>query len=480
MRERVVPRLMDADTNPRERATADASTLYQLQEISSRIDKEEKARVLSEQRMVKSIDVALVPIQAAIEDEANARQTHLTNIQSSIRVLRADMENDAPNRLKQIDGLKRQVVQTKEEVDKEVEERSLAVEQLTNSLQDLQKTVERLKQERYTSEEMIRKLILEEERTRISQLSVLQDCCNGIKHDMEAEMKVVKQTIETRVRQRRQGDDEIIRRMDECALSTEQEHNNHEALEASVKKELAEVKQLQKNERADVSNFVQVGLQTLDNQMNNRLAQVEVNLTKEIGQSKSLCEGVEKRLSVLFEEMAHLKDRTPLGFDEEALRTSVEKAQQALEKEMRDRLTSEEALRQQVEHLSMLVEPRRAVSESPSAFDQHSVTKQEQRSKPERSDFDLMKEVRSISMNHLQGNMRIWGGRSGHNTPGQLSTPASSLLQPPAAQPENHAAQLEQHDPTKFTSAWRAPSADRYGLTTARTPETPSRAGYEF
>jgi len=161
-------------------------------------------------------------------------------------VLRSDMENEIPNRLKQMDGLKRQVAQTKDEVGKEVEERILAVEQLTSSLQDLQKTVERLKQDRTTSEEMIRRLVSDEGRARTSQLSMLQDCYNGMKQDTEAELKIVKQMVDARVRQRRQGDDELIHRMDEYALSNQQEQNNREALEASVKKELAEVKQQQK------------------------------------------------------------------------------------------------------------------------------------------------------------------------------------------------------------------------------------------
>lgn len=412
MRDKVVPNLTDIDANPRERPHTDVSTSYQLQELHSRIEKEEKARVLLDHRMVKSIDAALLPIQSAIQDEANVRQTHITNIQSSIRVLRSDVENDLPNRLKQMDGLKRQVAQTKDEIDKEVEERTVAIGELTSSLQDLQKTVERLKQERHGSEEMIHKLVSDEERARTSQLSLLHDFCNGMQHDIGAELKIVRQTIDARVRQRRQGDDELIRRMDEFTLSIEQEHKNCEALEASVKKELAEVKQLQKNERADMSNFIQIGLQALDNQMSNRLADVEVNITKGFGQSKSVCEGVEKRLSVLFDEVMHLKDRTPLGFDEEALKASVEKALQAIEKEARDRSTSEEALRQQVEHLSELVEPRP---------DRFSVMKQEEQSKPDGPDFDLMSEIRSISMNHLQGTMRIWGGKSDNDKPAHPS-----------------------------------------------------------
>jgi len=366
------------------------------------------------------------------------------------------MENDLPNRLKQMDGLKRQVAQTKDEVGKEVEERTLAVEQLTSSLQDLQKTVERLKQERSSSEEMIRRLVSDEGRARTSQLSMLQDCYNGMKQDTEAELKIVKQMVEARVRQRRQGDDELIHRMDEYALSNQQEHNHREALEASVKKELAEVKQQQKNEKADASNFIQVGLQTLDNQIKNRLSIMEVNFTKEVGQSKSLCEGVEKRLSVLCEEMMLLKDRL-LGFDVEALRASLEKT---IEKEVRDRTSSEEALKQQVEHLSVLVESR--APELASMLDRTSMTKQEERPKPERPDFDLMTEIRSISMNHLEGNMRIWGGKGDCNMPecsAQLSKPGSLLSQTSATPPEKHATQPEKQpekrDPPTFPS-WRA------------------------
>jgi len=363
-------------------------------------------------------------------------------------------------------------VQAKEEVDKEIEERTLSVEQLSSTMQDIQKAIERLKQEHSTSENMIRQLVSDEERARTSQLSMLQECCDIMKNDTEAELKVIKQTVDTRVRQRRQGDDELIRRMDEYAQSIEQEHNNREALEASVKKELAEMTQLQKHERDDVNNFIQVSLHALDNQINNRLANMKVSLTQELGESKRVCDGVEKRLSVLIEEMMHVKDHIPPRIDEEALRTSVEKAQRAIEKEVHDRSASEEVLRKQFEYLSGLVEPRRAASElaSVSVADRHSVTKKDEQPNPEWQDSDLLRQVRLISMNHLQGNMRIWGRDDNSlRAPRSMST---SLV-------TNHTT-TELHDPLSVTADGRAPSADRFGLATAHNPQTPKKGGYEF
>jgi len=349
--------------------------------------------------------------------------------------LRSDMESDIPIRWKQMDGLKRQVAQTKEDVDKEVEERTISIEHLTESLQDLKQTVEHLKQEHNTSTEMLRQLVLEEERSRTSQLALLEGRCDTMKNDTEAELKIIRQSIDARVRQRREGDDELFRRMEECALSIGQGQNNCEAL----KKELAEVKQLHTSEIVDMANFMQVQLQASDTQMNKRFACVEVSLTEEISESKSVCEEVEKQLSALSEEMVHMKDRTSLKSDEKALRTSIERAQQAINKEMCDLRTSEEALRQQVEQLSALVEPCHAVPVSTPIPDYDSVKQGEER-KPEWADSDLMKQVRSISMNHLQGNMRIWGGSaSDHLSTSLPSMPYSLQFQPSRTdQPENH------------------------------------------
>jgi len=410
--------------------------------------------------------------------------------------LRSDMESDTPNQLKQLDGFKRLIAQMKEEIDKQAAEQTLSIQQVTSNLQDLQKTIERVKQEQSANDVSIRTLISEEARARTSQLAVLQDSCNGIKNDVETELKTLKQTMDARVRQRRQGDDELLRRMDEYALSIQQDHKNHEAFEALVKKELAEVKQSQKHERVDVNNIVQAGLQALDNQMNNRLALAEVNLTHEIGQAKSACEGVEKRLSVLFEEMIQLKDRTVPRFDEEVLRTSVERAQRAIENEINARSSSEEVLRQQVDHLSALFESRHGTplvesrqgtsvpsvaSDPNSGVDRHSVPKQVEQPKPQWQDSDLMKQVRSISTNHLQGNLRIWG-RKDENSSMVEPAPGSVLSESSATQLEKRASQaeklaIEADNSSAFTSKVRALSADRFGLATGHTSQ---RGGYGF
>jgi len=440
------------ERKPHERNTTDLSVSYRLNEMHSRIEKEEKTRSLLEQRIVKSIDAAIVPIQSAIQDEVHLRHTEVTNIQSTLRALRSDIESDIPTRWKQMDGLKRQVAQTKDDVDKEVEERTLSIEHLTDSLQDLKNTVEHLKQEHYSSTEMLRKLVLEEERTRTSRLSMLQDRCDTMKNDTEAELKIIRQAIDARVRQRREGDDELLSRMEEYSLSIGQEQNNCEAL----KKELAEVKQIHKSEIVDMTNFMQVELQASDTQMNKRFACVEASLTEEISESKSVCEGVEKQLSVLSEEMVQMKDSTSFKSDEIALRTSMERAQQAIDKEMCDLKTSEEALRQQVEHLSSLVEPCHVVPVSTPIPDCDSIKQEEQR-KPDWADSDLMRQVRSISMNHLEGNMRIWGGGSDHLSTSLPSMPWSLQFQPSST----HWKQPENNFSSTLTSESRASSVDK-------------------
>merc|ERR1712007_369015 len=133
-------------------------------------------------------------------------------------------------------------------------------------------------------------------------------------------------------------------------------------------------------------------------------------------------------------------------------------AQRAIENEINARSSSEEVLRQQVDHLSALFESRHGTplvesrygtsvasvaSDPNSALDRHSVPKQVEQPKPQWQDSDLMKQVRSISMNHLQGNLRIWGRKADNSS--------------------------------AFTSKERALSADRFGLATGHTSQ---RGGY--
>merc|ERR1712007_326540 len=186
-------------------------------------------------------------------------------------------------------------------------------------------------------------------------------------------------------------------------------------------------------------------------------------------------------------EMIQLKERTVPRFDEEVLRTSVERAQRAIENEINARSSSEEVLRQQVDHLSALFESRygtsvaSVASDPNSALDRHSVPKQVEQPKPQWQDSDLMKQVRSISMNHLQGNLRIWG-RKDDNSSMVEPAPGSVLSESSATQLEKRASQaeklaIEADNSSAFTSKERALSADRFGLATGHTSR---RGGYGF
>merc|ERR1712007_353856 len=168
-------------------------------------------------------------------------------------------------------------------------------------------------------------------------------------------------------------------------------------------------------------------------------------------------------------------------------------AQRAIENEINARSSSEEVLRQQVDHLSALFESRHSTplvesrygtsvaSDPNSALDRHSVPKQVEQPKPQWQDSDLMKQVRSISMNHLQGNLRIWG-RKDDNSSMVEPAPGSVLSESSATQLEKRASQaeklaIEADNSSAFTSKECALSADRFGLATGHTSQ---RGGYGF
>merc|ERR1711945_86226 len=168
-------------------------------------------------------------------------------------------------------------------------------------------------------------------------------------------------------------------------------------------------------------------------------------------------------------------------------------AQRAIENEINTRSSSEEVLRQQVDHLSALFESRHGTplesrqgtsvpsvaSDPNSGVDRHSVPKQVEQPKPQWQDSDLMKQVRSISTNHLQGNLRIWG-RKDENSSMVEPAPGSVLSESSATQLEKRASQaeklaIEADNSSAFTSKGRALSADRFGLATGHISQ---RGGY--
>merc|ERR1712007_334650 len=107
----------------------------------------------------------------------------------------------------------------------------------------------------------------EEERVRILQISKVEETCSRCRWDMEAELKSFKQTVDARVKQRREDDDVLLEK-------TKAQATSYAGLEAWIQKELHDWRQLQKNEKLEVNNF----LQTMVARMNNQIGTLELNL----------------------------------------------------------------------------------------------------------------------------------------------------------------------------------------------------------
>merc|ERR1712137_256873 len=220
------------------------------------------------------LEAFLLPMQASlreIRNEGDARRTNISNLQLAVDGLRKDMESLVPSRCKQIESIRRFVVKTKEDIEKETAIRELDIQNFSTSTRELRKSAEHVKQEHASNEELIRKLILEEERVRALQISKVEESCSRCRWDLEAELKSFKQTVDARVKQRREDDDVLLHHVDE---KTKAQATNYASFETWIQKELHDWKELQKNEKLEVNNFMQAMVARLNNQIVN----LELNL----------------------------------------------------------------------------------------------------------------------------------------------------------------------------------------------------------
>jgi len=342
MRDKVLPHIVEVDKKLRDRTSAQSALFNHMDEIRSRIELEEKGRISSEQRLGKSFENTLVQLQTAIKDEATKGEANFSQLQSALRTLRADMENTGFT--KQLDSVRRQVTQSREDVGKEVAERISQHQDLADDIQELRKAVTCIRKEYASTEETVQKFTLEEERARTTQISVVQENCGAFKHDVELELKSIRQLIDERVRQRRQSDDEITRNINEC-ISLGQA--TREMMEASVSKGLDDLKQKHKNEMAVVND----ALMRIDAQMNSQISSLCAQFSNWIDEGKLAWEASEKRIESTTNDFVRRSHES-----DSAAKVSLQQVRLCAEKEAGDRMRSEEIFRRQLEHLTNMVQ----------------------------------------------------------------------------------------------------------------------------
>merc|ERR1712137_1342429 len=261
------------------------------------------------------------------------------------------------------------------------------------------------KQERIASEETLRKLVLEEERKRTSQTLGMQESLKTVRHDLESEARATKQAIETRVRHRRQYDDELLHRVNECAASATHERNNREAFETAITQELNDWKQLYHGVKKDMKELMQQWLQVFVTKLSDQMTQIQVPLQKEICECKLKYDGLEQRITSLVQlGVGYGENGRVHHAIEDEFETSLRNAWQSVAEDAR-RDVSDELLSQQLKPTLRALEPPHFVFSS--AAIKH--PQQEDETQPK---FDLLEEVRVLAQKHLEGNISIWGGVS--------------------------------------------------------------------
>lgn len=400
MRDTVLHLLYDGDSV----TTTKTSIPSQIKELALRIEQGTSARMALEQRLMKSIDDALFPLQGSILDEVNVRQTSYSSLQAAVCELRLDIDSDTPQRQKQIEGVRRLIAQVKEDVDKEIRTQNIAHEYMATHVQELRSSVERVKQELISNGETTRKTAFEEEFALTFRISSLEEVFNSLKVEIETELRGLKQTIDGKARHCRQGEDELNRRIDECVAASERDRTGHDALESLLKKEVHNWKQLQKSERAEVNSYVQRTLHAMDGQVHSRIASVEAHLTKEVQHCNAMHESFEKHITNVLDD-AVMKHHHKVGaqLSDDAVQMFVQQARHCIEKDLAERQSSEKNLRDNLGQLLSILEPLRSRPEaSPIPEISHEHVE-------DRPAFDLVEEARTILLRHLRGHSRIWG-----------------------------------------------------------------------
>jgi len=322
----------------------------------SRNSKPTISEEMLEHRLERAVNVSLLPIQASIteiRDECNRRQAGISDLQLTVDTLSKDIESLSSNRFKQIESMRRLMMQTKENIDKETAVRELDSQNFSVSIQELQKAAEHIKQDHVSNEELIRKLISEEERIRALQISQVQETCSKCRWDMEAELKSFKLALDARVKKRREDDDILfIQAKDQAA--------NYANFEASLKKELHDLKQFQKNETSEANSL----MQTITSQMNDQMMWFQSNLAnmgQVLDQHKTAYEAFKMQTEEKVDAVIG-KSKNQIQ-PNEITRRALQETLWCLEEEVRDRISNEAFLRRELVYVSSIVQPSHSIPE---------------------------------------------------------------------------------------------------------------------
>jgi len=277
-------------------------------------------------------------------------------------------------------------------MEKETAIRMLDSQKFSTSIGELNHAVELVKQEHASNKELIRKLLLEEQRVRVLQISKVQESCSSCRWDMEAELRSLKQVVDARVKQRRDDDKTLL-------FQATAQATNCVGFETSLKKELHDWKQMQQNEKLEGNNF----MQAVAAQMNNQAIWLETNfenMRRILDQHKMAYEAFEKQRT--HTEGSEIdKSKNLIHPEEGSMRRALQETLWCLEKEVCDRMSNEEWLRQELGHVSLLVQPRQHIGRN---------------SQPPRGQIanqfeaKLLEKVRSLSQNVLQTKNHCGGG----------------------------------------------------------------------
>lgn len=208
---------------------------------------------------------------------------------------------------------------------------------------------------------MLRKNVLQEERTRSTQLSAVQDSVSTLQHDMEEELREIKQSFDAKFRDRRQGDDDICRRLSEFSALASQEEAKRGVFENTLRNQITAWQQDLMTEKEEASTLIRRSTQNLEAAMKEELTNLKDNLESEISKHAHNCEWLDKRVSDVCE--GHAKEqRDRAAGDDEVMRLAMQ-ARHMVERELQTRQGSDTQLRQNMGEISTTLDQQSVIQE---------------------------------------------------------------------------------------------------------------------
>jgi len=271
-------------------------------------------------------------VRERLECEQTLRLECEQTLRREIQSIRADVDSDRAKRNDLAKTNSLLIAQTRKDLEKAIRQRALSHDQVVSICREAQEPLQRQMHERVIAEKACSESVAEEKRLRMVQFSRIEGALATLKRGTEDEFKRVEESLDTRLSDRRQSNNDVVGPWKGISAALKLEQTHRESLETELKLEQTHRESLEIEFRSEVVGW---------------------------REHLKLLLSLEKRVDDL---AAHQNIETierPKG-DDEVMRLASE-ARQVIEKEIRTRTLLESQMRQQQADLSTTLSHQQVV-----------------------------------------------------------------------------------------------------------------------